>query len=117
MGGAGQQPTRDKLAQMTTGSGGPRPVPISFDTGTPVVVLKVGRYALHHGGLGAIRTLGRVGVPVYGVHEDRLAPAAASRYLAGKFIWMGRTSPPCLLPSEHAVVWGMYPKDGRSFRI
>jgi D-aspartate ligase len=72
---------------MTTGSGRPRPVPTSFDTGTPVVVLKVGRYALHHGGLGAIRTLGRVGVPVYGVHEDRLAPAAASRYLAGKFIW------------------------------
>ena len=62
-------------------------MPPSFDTGTPVVVLKVGRYALHHGGLGAIRTLGRVGVPVYGVHEDRLAPAAASRYLAGKFIW------------------------------
>ena len=62
-------------------------MPISFETGTPVVVLKVGHYPLHHGGLGAIRTLGRVGVPVYGVHEDRLAPAAASRYLAGKFIW------------------------------
>jgi D-aspartate ligase len=62
-------------------------VPTSFGTSMPVVVLKVGRYALHHGGLGVIRTLGRVGVPVYGVHEDRLAPAAASRYLAGKFIW------------------------------
>jgi D-aspartate ligase len=59
----------------------------SFDTGTPVLVLKLGRYALHHGGLGVIRTLGRAGVPVYGVHEDRLAPAAMSRYLSGKFIW------------------------------
>jgi D-aspartate ligase len=59
----------------------------SFDTSMPVVVLKVGRYTLHHGGLGVIRTLGRVGVPVYGVHEDRLAPAGVSRYLAGKFIW------------------------------
>jgi D-aspartate ligase len=43
-------------------------VPTSFGTSMPVVVLKVGRYALHHGGLGVIRTLGRVGVPVYGVH-------------------------------------------------
>jgi D-aspartate ligase len=68
-------------------SRGSRPVFASFDTSTPVVVLKVGRYTLHHGGLGVIRTLGRVGVPVYGVHEDRLAPAGVSRYLAGKFIW------------------------------
>lgn len=42
---------------------------------------------MHHGGLGVIRSLGRAGVPVYAVHEDRLAPAASSRYLHGRFRW------------------------------
>ena len=42
---------------------------------------------MHHGGLGAIRSLGRLGVPVYGVHEGPLAPAASSRYLRGRFFW------------------------------
>ena len=54
------------------------------DVGTPAVVLKLDRNVFHHGGLGVIRSLGRLGVPVYGVHEDRLAPAAGSRYLRGK---------------------------------
>ena len=31
---------------------------------------------MHHGGLGVIRSLGRIGVPVYGVHEGPMAPAA-----------------------------------------
>lgn len=56
----------------------------SPDVGTPAVVLKLDRNVFHHGGLGVIRSLGRLGVPVYGVHEDRLAPAAASRYLRGR---------------------------------
>jgi predicted ATP-grasp superfamily ATP-dependent carboligase len=43
---------------------------------------------MHHGGLGVIRSLGRVGVPVYGVHEGPWAPAANSRYLAGRFFWL-----------------------------
>jgi predicted ATP-grasp superfamily ATP-dependent carboligase len=42
---------------------------------------------MHHGGLGVIRSLGRVGVPVYGVHEGPWAPAANSRYLAGRLFW------------------------------
>jgi D-aspartate ligase len=42
---------------------------------------------MHHGGLGVIRSLGRMGVPVYGVHEGPWAPAANSRYLAGRFFW------------------------------
>jgi D-aspartate ligase len=66
------------------------PVPIAsrFDTTTPAVVLKLGYLPLHHGGLGVIRTLGRVGVPVYGVHEDCFTPAAMSRYLQGRFVWV-----------------------------
>jgi D-aspartate ligase len=54
---------------------------------TPAVVLKFDPNVMHHGGLGVIRSLGRAGVRVYGVHEDRLAPAANSRYLRGRLLW------------------------------
>jgi D-aspartate ligase len=57
------------------------------DTTTPAVVLKFDPNVMHHGGLGAIRSLGRAGVPVYGVHEDPWAPAANSRYLSGRLFW------------------------------
>ena len=57
------------------------------DTSTPAVVLKFDPNVMHHGGLGVIRSLGRIGVPVYGVHEGLWAPAASSRYLAGRFFW------------------------------
>ena len=50
-------------------------------------MVRIGRYPLHHGTVGAIRSLGRAGVPVYAVVEDRLTPAAVSRYLAGRFVW------------------------------
>jgi D-aspartate ligase len=54
---------------------------------TPAVVLKFDPNVMHHGGLGVIRSLGRMGVPVYGVHEGPWAPAASSRYLRGRFFW------------------------------
>jgi D-aspartate ligase len=54
---------------------------------TPAVVLKFDPNVMHHGGLGVIRSLGRLGVPVYGVHEGPWAPAANSRYLRGRFFW------------------------------
>ena len=57
------------------------------DVTTPAVVLKLDPNVLHHGGLGVIRSLGRLGVPVHGVHEGRWAPAASSRYLAGRVFW------------------------------
>lgn len=59
----------------------------SGDFSTPAVVLKFDQNVMHHGGLGAIRSLGRLGVPVYGVHEGPWAPAAASRYLQGRWFW------------------------------
>jgi len=61
------------------------------DLSTPAVVLKFDPNVMHHGGLGAIRSLGRLGVPVYGVHEGPWAPAANSRYLHGRWFW--RPSP------------------------
>jgi D-aspartate ligase len=58
-----------------------------IDASTPAVVLKFDPNVMHHGGLGVIRSLGRVGVPVYGVHEGPWAPAAHSRYLVGRCFW------------------------------
>ncbi len=57
-----------------------------FDTTVGALVVKIGRYPLHHGGLAAIRSLGRVGVPVYAITEDRFTPAALSRYCARSFV-------------------------------
>ena len=59
----------------------------SAEFSTPAVVLKFDQNPMHHGGLGAIRSLGRLGVPVYGVHEGPWAPAASSRYLRGRWYW------------------------------
>jgi len=83
-------------------SGG-RVTAAAFDTATPVLVLKIGSYPLHHGGLGVIRSLGRVGVPVYGVCEDRFTPAAVSRYLRGRFIWATSGDESCLLDDLEAI--------------
>jgi predicted ATP-grasp superfamily ATP-dependent carboligase len=58
-----------------------------IDVSTPAVVLKFDPNVMHHGGLGAIRSLGRLGVPVFGVHEGSWAPAANSRYLQGRVFW------------------------------
>ncbi|MFM8856879.1 MAG: hypothetical protein ACKOI2_06680 [Actinomycetota bacterium] len=53
--------------------------PVLLDTSVPALIAKVGHYPVHHGGLGAIRSLARWGVPVYAVTEDRWTPAARSR--------------------------------------
>ena len=53
----------------------------------PALILKIGHYPLHSGGVGAIRTLGRMGVPVYATTEDRFTPAAVSRYCTGPIRW------------------------------
>lgn len=57
------------------------------DVSTPALVLKFDPNVMHHGGLGVIRSLGRLGVPVYGVYEGPWAPAANSRYLRGRLFW------------------------------
>jgi predicted ATP-grasp superfamily ATP-dependent carboligase len=58
-----------------------------MNASTPAVLLKFDSNVMHHGGLGVIRSLGRAGVSVYAVHEDKLAPAAGSRYLRGRLLW------------------------------
>ena len=61
----------------------------SLDTRVPALVFKTGRNLTHHGTVGIIRSLGRLGVPVYAAVEDSFTPAAASRYLAGYSPWSG----------------------------
>jgi D-aspartate ligase len=59
----------------------------AIETTTAAVVLKFDPNVMHHGGLGVICSLGRTGVPVYGVHEGPWPPAANSRCLAGRCFW------------------------------
>lgn len=53
------------------------------ENSVPVLVL----VSSQHGGMGIIRSLGRAGVPVYGVHQYSWEPAARSRYLRDVFCW------------------------------
>ncbi|MET9903519.1 ATP-grasp domain-containing protein [Streptomyces sp. NPDC006446] len=64
-----------------------RSVPADVDREVPGLIVKFGDYPLHHGGVGAIRSLGRLGIPVYAITEDRYTPAASSRYLRRAFVW------------------------------
>jgi D-aspartate ligase len=59
----------------------------AVDRDVPAVIVKVGHYPIHHGGVDAIRSLGRLGVPVLAVTEDRWTPAALSRYCRDQFVW------------------------------
>src|SRR5579863_876761 len=60
-----------------------------FDTSVPVVVLRPD----HHGSLCLIRTLGRLGVQVYGVGRLPDSAGMISRYCRGKFITNPDSSP------------------------
>jgi D-aspartate ligase len=53
----------------------------------PAVVLKTGAYLADHHGTAIARTLGRIGVTVYGAADSRRAPMAASRYTTRTFVW------------------------------
>jgi D-aspartate ligase len=72
---------------------------LEIDPSVPVLLMRIGHYPLHHGTVGAIRSLGRLGVPVYCIVEDNFTPAARSRYLAGRFRWptTGREEPGALV--------------------
>jgi D-aspartate ligase len=55
------------------------------DVATPAVVLTASPAPLLHGVLGVIRSLARLGVAVYAVHDERPTPTDRSRYLRGVF--------------------------------
>ncbi len=87
---------------------------------TPAVILRSG----HHGGLGILRSLGRLGVPVYSVDADWWEPAFSSRYCRGRFLLDTENLPaeesitrlldigqkvggrPILIPTtDHGAIW------------
>jgi D-aspartate ligase len=55
------------------------------DASVPVVFFQVGNYPFQHGSLGAIRSLGRLGVECYLVLKNRIAPHGLSRYIERRF--------------------------------
>jgi D-aspartate ligase len=72
---------------MTGPSRGIRANAVDVDQHVPALVVKVGRYPIHAGGLGVARSLGRLGVPVHVITEDPFTPLAVSRYRARRFAW------------------------------
>ena len=60
---------------------------LDVDRDVPALLLKVGSYPIHHGSVGAVRSLGRLGIDVYAVTEDRFTPTALSRYLKQALVW------------------------------
>jgi D-aspartate ligase len=58
----------------------------NIDSSVPVVVLQA-TPSLLHSGLGIARTLGRLGVKVYWVHDQFWSPASLSRYARQRFRW------------------------------
>lgn len=60
------------------------------DTSVPVVVLKL----FHHLGLGVVRSLGRFGIPIYGMDPNPWSPGLHSRYCRERLIWDVENSSP-----------------------
>lgn len=58
-----------------------RSAQLELDVDLPVLILRTRRYPLHHGTLGAARSLGRAGVEVHALLETRANPTAWSRHL------------------------------------
>ncbi|MFJ9610621.1 ATP-grasp domain-containing protein [Kitasatospora sp. NPDC101176] len=76
-----------------------------LDGRTPALLVKIGRYPQHQGGLGVVRTLGRAGVPVHAVVEHPCTPTAVSRHLSRRFVWptTGLESPGELVARLHSI--------------
>jgi D-aspartate ligase len=79
-------PGRRESARSAIGSSTGFDSAVAFDTSVPAFVLRLNHNIRGHGAVGAIRTLGRAGVPVYAITEDRWTPAGVSRYLTGRTV-------------------------------
>ncbi|MFI0366465.1 ATP-grasp domain-containing protein [Actinomadura sp. 1N219] len=71
-----------------------------LDTGLPALLLRTDRNHFHHGTLGAIRSLGRAGVPVHAILEGRGNPSSRSRYLHRGHPWAPPAARPAALLSH-----------------
>lgn len=73
------------------------------DTTTPVLVLTVSTDALMHGPLAVVRSLGRLGAPVYVAHPGERLPVDSSRYLAGSSPLAGGAGPEAVVEQVIAL--------------
>ncbi|MFE2727847.1 ATP-grasp domain-containing protein [Kitasatospora sp. NPDC059327] len=89
--------------------------PLRADRTVPALLVKVGHYPQSHSALGAVRTLGRLGVPVYAMVEDRLTPTALSRYLTGALVGptTGREPPAALVAALREAAGEVRRRTGR----
>ncbi|WP_329490680.1 ATP-grasp domain-containing protein [Kitasatospora sp. NBC_01246] len=89
--------------------------PLGVDRAVPALLVKVGHYPLSHSAVGAVRSLGRLGVPVYAMVEDRLTPTALSRYLTGALVRpsTGREPPAELAAALRGVAREVRRRSGR----
>jgi D-aspartate ligase len=88
--------TQDRAATLQS-SADARPLEIgSIDTSTPVLVLSASPAARRapHGGIGILRSLGRLGVAVHTVDSDPRGPASYSKYLQRRFLFDLATASP-----------------------
>lgn len=87
----------------------------AYATRIPVLLVKIGNYPLHHGGVGAIRSLGRLGIPVHAIIERRTTPAALSRHLRGSYVWptTGAEDPDRLVDGLIAIGAAVAAREGR----
>src|SRR5437763_8481565 len=69
----------------------PHPKMDSLDTSVPVVILTWGNHGFGHC---IARSLGRLGISVYGVHANPRSPEARSHYWRENFIWDIRKASP-----------------------
>jgi D-aspartate ligase len=60
---------------------------IDVDRAVPALMVKIGYYPVQAGGVGVVRSLGRLGVPVHVIAEDPFTSLALSRYRARRFGW------------------------------
>lgn len=75
---------RDTSSQHDSFNMAVSPESVNLDTTVPTVIL-TGRDVLQQSALGIIRSLGRLGVPVYATIQGRFGPIACSRYLTRRF--------------------------------
>ncbi|MCX4983110.1 ATP-grasp domain-containing protein [Streptomyces sp. NBC_00572] len=75
----------------------------SFDTSVPTVLVRLDRNPFHHGTLGAVRSLGRAGIPVHAVIESSTSPVTRSRYLRSARASPGTTSSTELVTLLHGI--------------
>lgn len=52
----------------------------------PILVLGLAGLSMHHGALGAVRSAGRLGIPVFLAHASRRSPLDRSRYCRGSLL-------------------------------